>query len=216
MPSIAIIIIHWKDEIQTLECLHALVNWDFNNNGIFLVQNEYSGKSLFDKIANEDSRIETIVSKKNLGFGGANNLALKEAISQGYDYSLLLNGDAKISEEATLKLAKVLNENENVFCVGPKIKEFQDADEKLYLGGQKISEALNTRILYIESMGSEQLKEVDYCIGAAVLVNNKEIESVGYFDEDYFFSGEMADLCYRAWQNNKKVIVDTQLEAVHK
>ena len=33
-------------------------------------------------------------SDKNLGFGKANNMAMKQALSEGFDYFFLLNQDA--------------------------------------------------------------------------------------------------------------------------
>jgi GT2 family glycosyltransferase len=56
---------------------------------------------------------------------------------------------------------------------------------------------------------------VDYVPGTAVLVRSDLLRRLGGFDPEYFFSGEMADLCARARQAGQASFVVPTARARH-
>jgi GT2 family glycosyltransferase len=56
---------------------------------------------------------------------------------------------------------------------------------------------------------------VDYVPGTVALVRRQVFEAVGLLDEDYFFGGEMADLCHRARRHGLRSVTDPRARAVH-
>ena len=195
MNEIAVILVHWKDRNQTKICLEKVLTWSRIKPIIYLVQNEQSE----DQFA-EYTGINSILSERNLGYGGGNNLGLKQAIHQAR-YSLLLNTDASIDEAEVELLIETMKSNATIFSTGPVLEEYSEDNARLYYGGRDIATHLNTR-MEVDDAGiiskSPVWIKVDYTIGTILLLDNRKLESVGLFDTDYFFSGEVADLCYRA------------------
>ena len=59
------------------------------------------------------------------------------------------------------------------------------------------------------------LVDVDYVPGTVALLRRQVFESVGVLDEEYFFSGEMADLCHRARSHGFRSVIDPGGRARH-
>jgi GT2 family glycosyltransferase len=57
--------------------------------------------------------------------------------------------------------------------------------------------------------------DVDYVPGTIALVKREVFERVGLLDEDYFFGGEMADLCHRARLCGYRSVTDPRGRALH-
>lgn len=204
--KIGIVIIHWRELELTRSKLSELTKWSKIKPLIALVQNQHN-KDAFPDI--ENASITKIINAANLGFGAANNLGIDALNKQEVNYILLLNTDAKIEEEEVQKLIDFAEEDDQLFSCGPLLIELHDRSMKKFAGGLDISENMITRLPFTEKMSKQGKLDVDYNIGAIVLLNSKLLNQVGGFDPQYFFSGEMADLCYRA--KNQKLNCKTLL-----
>lgn len=56
---------------------------------------------------------------------------------------------------------------------------------------------------------------VDYVSGTVFLARSSIFKKIGLLDEEYFFSGEIADFCKRVREKGHKVCVDLEVEALH-
>ncbi len=195
--KLGIIILYWKNKSLSLKLLNQLFEWKLRDTVLVLVQNE-TEQDNFPETTNPN--LIKICSSENTGFGGGMNLGFEELNKHSVDYTLLLNADIEIDKAVVLQLTEYLIEQPNTFAVGPKIVETFNGETKHYIGGRNIAQFVNTRI---EANATHQLNEsfsVDYVIGAVILLNHHHLQKTGFFDEDFFFSGEVAELCYRANQ----------------
>jgi len=197
--KLGIIILHWKNEALSLKVLQQLFQWNNEETIIVLVQNQ-TRQDCFPEI--NYSFLVKVCSAKNAGFGGGMNLGLKVLQKYEVNHILLLNPDIEIEESVIKKMQAHLQTNPQTFAVGPQIIETYKDNIKKYIGGRNIAKYVNTRIEVHETefLSAKKLK-VDYTIGAAIMFNAHLLQEIGYFDEDYFFSGEVADLCFRATKN---------------
>lgn len=207
----AIIILAWKtiDEANALS--NKILNWSSEKPKIIIVCNESNPQKKyfhFDKII-------YIHEKQNRGFGGGNNIGMQKASSLGYTHALLLNPDAIIDQDNFIQLVKTFNQHQDAFAIGPIIHEGNNDKRVLLYGGRNITEQLNTRITESKVNANTNVNQVDYCVGASVMVCLKKADSLKYFDEEFFFSGEMADLCYRARLKGYLSYVDLDSSANH-
>jgi GT2 family glycosyltransferase len=67
----------------------------------------------------------------------------------------------------------------------------------------------------VKSLPGYPLHEVDYVSGTVFLARAGALQEIGLLDEDYFFSGEIADFCKRARDRGHKICVDLEVEARH-
>lgn len=212
MNKIAIILIHWRDQIQTQEAIDKILAWKNLNFELIIVQNETISNQ-FTHIT--DKRVHFLKHEKNLGFGGANNLGFEFCKTRNISHIFLLNTDASIAESELSKLFVFAQSQEKLFSCGPSIYENYEQSTKQFVGGKNIAYESQTRILFDESHSEKASIDVDYNIGAAILINYKALQKVGYFDEDYFFSGEVCDICYRAKQLEFKCKTYLEVKAFH-
>lgn len=182
--------INWNNTENIIHHLDNISHWNTLNPSIIIVDN----KSEFDPTdLIQLSYPDTVVlrSTENLGFSGGNNLGLKHCLDNEIDYVLLLNHDAEISEGTVNALIKTMQSNPQIGAVGPLLQE----GSLIFAGGRDISRHPATRIPY-DNNGPLQ-RQVDYVPGTALLLRISTLQKIGLFDERFFFSGEVADLCFR-------------------
>ena len=137
----------------------------------------------------------------NTGFSGGNNVGMRAAMAKGYDSVFLLNVDTKIEEDFIRPCLKVLENHPDIGVVGPVVLE-ADRDNVIQCEGGEVS-SLRASFPYRRRgqrfARKDEIVDVGYVLGAAMMVRREVIERIGYLDEDYFPAYvEEADFCYRA------------------
>ena len=213
--NLAVCIINWNNAKDTLECIRTVSSWQTVNPTIWVIDNNSSDGSP-DVIAQEHSPAHLIRSTQNLGFSGANNIAIRAAIDDGHNEILLLNNDAKISEINIILLLEALHKDSTLAIVGPVLRESVGGKIHFSCGGRNIAHYCNTRILSNTAPPiSRSPINTDYVPGTVALLRGDVVKSIGLFDERYFFSGEMADLCMRAQYRGYHTAIVTSAFADH-
>ncbi len=214
--KLAVAILNWNSADDTVSCVRNVSTWRNLHPHIWVVDNGSQDGSAAG-IAEHCPAARLIRSETNRGFGGGNNLAIAAARREGADAILLLNNDASIREDDVATLLAVLEKRPAAGIVGPFIRQ-RDGDRTYYsLGGRNIVGDYDTHIV------SDRLPDVhppfiavDYVPGTAALVRSAMLDSVEPFDENYFFSGEMADLCERARVKGWEALVVPSAIADHR
>ena len=136
-------------------------------------------------LENKFSNVEVIIAKENLGYGKGNNLGLSKVKTQ---YAFILNPDAVLEEDCLFELHKAqLLLKENFAILAPN----QSND-------------LQNEII-----------EVDYVKGFAMLINLKKVNFKEMFDENFFLFLEEIDLCRRIKNNGGKIFVISKSRVHH-
>ncbi len=216
--SLSVILINWRDERQTLQCVDEVRSWLSINPNIIVVDNESSTNSQ-TTLAKALLPHELICSGSNLGYAGGNNLAIKQVLAGTDRYILLLNTDAQVSEKSVMALLATMNDNPEISILGPVIYEGEAGKVKCLIGGRDIAQHASTRIEAspesLATIPGYPLHDVDYVSGTVLLARSSVFEQLGLLDEQYFFSGEIADFCKRAKNEGHKACVDLSVEAFH-
>ena len=205
MEDLIVILINWQNERQTLKCIRTLRSWKTTKPTLLVIDNQ-STKLSREKLSHELTADELICNPVNLGYAGGNNLGIKQALLKKKDFILLLNTDAEISEAGVMKLLKRLKANPDISILGPVILEGQNDHLNCLIGGRDIAKYSFTRIV------GEPAK---LNAGTVFLVRSSLFEEIGFLDEQYFFSGEIADFCKRARTKGHKICTDLEVEAHH-
>ncbi len=212
-PLVSIIIINWQNWPDTQECLVSLLDLDYPNYKIILVDNgsvDDSLKNIEKFIANHQNSplIELIKLSQNIGFAGGNNVGIKKAIASGSKYVLLLNNDTLTPDKNFLrKLVDYAENNKRIGMVSPKIYyafdfDYQKKKGVIWFAGGKIDWlGLNpTHLQYNQNEKvdcKEKEKLVDWLSGCCILISQKTIEDVGLMREDFFLYFEDTDWSLR-------------------
>lgn len=198
MPEISVVFLNWNRIDATLASLRRASGWTRVAPALWVVDNA-SADGAAARIAAEFPAVRLIASAVNRGFGGGNNLALRE-IAQGY--VLLLNNDAVIAEDDVLLLAAALDRHPEIAVVGPLFTREGRREEVVAVGGRDIARHAGTHRgphhLSHEQLAGDAPVPVAYVPGTAAMLRARLVGEIGLLDEDYFFGGELADLCERA------------------
>jgi GT2 family glycosyltransferase len=216
--TLAVILVNWRNERRTAACARALKGWRTLAPKILVVDNESSAASR-SALAGALAPDELICSPVNLGYGGGNNLGIARALEGGATYILLLNIDAEISEAAATGLIERLEMRPEISILGPVVQERHRGVVQTLAGGRDIARYRSTRVAARsrdrKSMPGYPLAQADYVSGTVLLARSQVFADVGLLDEQYFFSGEIADFCKRARDKGHSVCVDLEVEARH-
>jgi GT2 family glycosyltransferase len=221
--DVAIIILNWNAYDDTFECLKSLEHLTYPYFHVFLVDNASQDNS-FDKLRQDykDGKfnvpITFIQTEKNLGFAGGNNVAIKEAYKQGYEYFWMLNNDTVVDPNALTPLVETLEKDRQVGIVGSKIYYY--GTNKIWFAGGKVNTWTGACVhigFKEEDKGQyNQLKEVDYITGCSLCFRKEILETVGYMEEDYFLYYEETDWNLKSSNKGWKIVYIPNSVIYHK
>ena len=99
--KVLVIIVSYNFERWINRCLGSLRK-SSHPIDVMVIDNGSKDRSV-DIIKNDFPEVRLVETGKNLGFGRANNIGLKFALDEGYDFAFLLNQDAWIDDN-TIKI----------------------------------------------------------------------------------------------------------------
>jgi N-acetylglucosaminyl-diphospho-decaprenol L-rhamnosyltransferase len=225
----AIVIVHYKTPRLLEECIATVLpEIDPALDRIFVVDSA-SGESDVAQIRSLAAfpAVTLFESSKNLGFAGANNLAIRhaQAVSPP-DYFLLLNPDTLIRPGAFATLLAFLRNHPDAACVGPRL-EYPDATPQLSAFGDHtpVSELLRganigvlTRLLnrwQVYGQIKNTPHRADWLAGACVLLRASVLDETGLLDDNFFMYYEEADFFRRARKRGLHAWYEPAAHVVH-
>jgi hypothetical protein len=201
-PLISAIVVSYNTREMTLECLRALTA-DLAGvpSEVWVVDNASTDGSA-DAVAGEFPAVRLVRSERNLGFGAANNRAMREAAGE---YFLLVNSDAFVRPGCARALLECLGRHPEAAVAGPRIVR---PDGSLQISCFRFPSPARAVLenLFVASLfphhpvlgdyrrwAHDAEREVDWVIGACMLVRRRAYEDVGGFDERFFMYAEETD-----------------------
>lgn len=207
------VILNWNAVEDTAACLRAVQAWEttgaVGRPAIWVVDNASRPPGV-DPIQVEFPAVHVLRSPINRGFAGGSNLGIEAALAHGSTAILLLNNDAVVDASSVAVMLGTLESDPAIGVVGPTVWH---QGKCVAAGGRDIARHGNTHLRLREPFGA--LLDVGYVPGAVALVRRQVFESVGRLDEDFFFGGEMADLCHRARRAGFRSVIDPRARARH-
>ena len=198
--KITVIILNWNGKHDTLTCLSSISEINYSNFDVIVVDNGSSDGSV-KAIRKQHPDITIIETGENLGFAEGNNVGIRQALSSGSEYLLLLNNDTWVDKEFLNNLASEAKKTENQFVYGPVIY-YAEPDNMIWFAGAKWNNKKLTFDYPLQNSLSDQLPtapfKTDYICGAALFFHRSIAEKIGLLDKKFFLVWEESDWCYRA------------------
>lgn len=172
----------------------------------------------FATYAKKHKNIVYIANTTNMGYGPANNLAVKKAKGS---YILLLNSDTIILKDAIQKLFSFYRKNEKTkHFVGPKLFNQDMSPQASAAPFYTLPVVFGALFLKGDYWGltrssPKELQKVDWISGAAVMTKKEYFEKVNGFDETIFMYMEEVDLLYRAKKMGFQTFFYPKAKIVH-
>lgn len=196
------------------KCIHSVLSSSIKSE-IFVVDNASSDNTP-DYIATNFPQVHLVKSKKNLGFGAANNIGLQHAIDNGYDYVYLLNQDAWVKEDTFEKLISAQKNHPEYGILSPIQLEANEQHFDYNFGA--IISQWNKETKACEDLFFKRENEVipfPRIMAAHWLISRDCLVNVGGFSPAFFHYGEDNNYADRAWKKGFKVGIVTGTTGIH-
>ncbi len=214
MPQLSIIIVSYNVRHYLEQCLRSVLAASEGLEVETLVVDNASSDGSVEYLrrmfpSSEYPQIHIIDSGRNLGFGKANNLAVKRSSGK---YVLFLNPDTVITEHTLCDCLEFAETHADMGALG--VKMLRDSGAFAYESRRGLPTpwtafckmsglcALfpHSRTFgryYMRFLDKEQAAPIDIVSGAFMMVRREALDKVGLFDEQFFMYGEDIDLSYR-------------------
>ena len=149
------------------------------------------------------------VRHRNNGYGGGHNVAIREAISEGSEYHLVINPDVWFGPEVVPAIWKAMENDHSIAQIMPKV---------LYLNGevQYVAKLLPSPLDLIgrfffphfmirkrndrhelKHSGYDKVMNVPFLSGCFMFLRVSALKEIGLFDERFFMYAEDIDISRR-------------------
>jgi hypothetical protein len=182
---------------------------------IYLVDNSEKPSVVSEQLSElygrqKANKIEYVHTGRNLGYGAAHNIAIRETIYDEVPFHLVMNTDVQVTAEAIDNLLAVMQQNE---LIGQLIPRVVDSNGELQYVCRLLPTPLDLlRRIALGKLGREsrsnaryELRHLDhsrpinapYLSGCFMLLRTEAVLKAGLFDERFFMYPEDIDLTRR-------------------
>lgn len=226
--DVSIILVNYNTRDLTRDCLKSVFEKtsgiDFE---VFVVDNASQDGSC-EMIEQEFPQVKLIKNDKNLGFGAANNIAIRQS---GAKYVFLLNTDTILLNNSVKIFFDYMEDPQNIDagCCGGNLYNADGTHQHSY------GKLPNVRRIAFSAVGlnfvfkkyyynklntygkneENELKEVEYITGADMFLRKSVLDEIGLFDEDFFLYFEETELSFRMNRAGFKSIILPEAKIIH-
>lgn len=223
LPHLSVIILAWNVRDLLRACLHSL---PLNDPTIeIIVVDAGSADGGAEMVRAEFPSVTLIAHADNLGYTRGNNLGLRAAHGR---YLLVLNPDTEIVDGALTQMLAYMEAHRHVGVLGPQMR-YPDGTiqstrrrfptlatgffESTWL--QPLAPRAVLNHYYARDVPEEALADVDWVVGAALLIRRETYEQVGELDEGFFMYSEELDWCRRIKAAGWRVVYFPSARIIH-
>ncbi len=210
------VVLNYRSPKDTVRCIEALKKQTIAERmNIIVVDNHSEDESSgwFRARYGKDSSVRCIEERKNVGYGRGNNAALPFLESE---FVLIINPDNVLPPDGIERMLAVLERRTDAGIVGPALVYPDGGIRPSARRFPNILDLCKKRLFpaawqkkYEEWMNTIRLEnevEVDWLVGACLLLRTDLLRSLGGFDRRFFLFFEDIDLCRRIRLLGKRVL----------
>jgi len=222
----SIIIVSYNSASFLEKCIESIINsQNYLDIEVIVVDNASTDGSV-ELIKSNFTIVKLIRNDLNFGFAKGNNIGISAAKGE---YVLFLNPDTILCQDTLSKMVNFMKNTPDAGALGPKLiypnsslqlscRHFYNL-RTIFLRRTILGKIFpNSRLLRYHLMSDwdhNTTQEVDWVLGACLMVPRKVLEKVGYFDEKYKMYFEDVDLCYRIKKAGYKVYYYPGATVIH-
>ena len=227
-PDVTVSIVNWNTKDELSECLKSVFAQESVEFEVIVVDNASSDGSAGFVRDNYDPRVRLIENSANLGFGAAHNQVIRESTGR---HVLLFNPDCRFLETDSLaKMVDYLDRNPDVGMLGPKIlnpdgtlqysaRRFPNMFAAVFrhtMFGKLFPHNRFVREYLMTDWAHDQVTDIDWLSGAALMIRRETIDRIGLIDEQFFMYCEDVDWCRRAHSMGWRVVYFPMASVSHR
>jgi N-acetylglucosaminyl-diphospho-decaprenol L-rhamnosyltransferase len=225
MKQLSVVIVNYHSGELLTSCVTSLLETSSPDLEIFIINNG-SADELAGFANSKRRNLHLIQNSSNLGYAAGANIGFRQSQRE---LVLVLNPDVLVQEQSLEVLTETLKTHPNAAIVLPRLT---DSDGELQYSCRKYY--TYTTLLMRRSpfnrffpnhpavrqhlmldWDHQTLAEVDWGLGAAMLIRRSAIQEPYLFDERFFLYFEDVDLCFRVRQRGWNVLYNPAASMIH-
>jgi asparagine synthase (glutamine-hydrolysing) len=225
-PVLSVIVVSWNTRDLLRECLASIeLHLASVEHEVIVVDNASTDGSA-DMVAAEFADVVLNRNDRNVGFGAANNQAMRMARGDSF---LLLNSDTRLVDDSVARLCHDVSSMEGIGVAQCRLRlpdgRVQHTTYRFPALGLAVLDDLGLHKLLGARRAGETLldgywahdreRDVDWVAGSFMLVRRAVFEQTGGFDERLFMYGEDMEWCRRIRDAGWRIRYFPGAEIVH-
>lgn len=203
--DVAIILLNYNNYQATIDCIKRLHNIGVCSSDIIIVDNNSTNDSL-KKIQNFSQGEKLIQSGKNGGYAYGNNIGIKRAIKDNYQYVCIMNPDIFFDSDFITPLVKTLENDKKIGVIGPCLRFLESGNIASMGGTFRLYTGKSSFNHMHEPYVNRGITECDYISGGCMVAEISKIEEFGLIPEEYFLDYEDNEWCNQVKKKGYKVV----------
>lgn len=224
--DLSIIILNYKSKGLVKQCVKTIgLHPPSCSYEVIVVDND-SRDGVGAILAEKFSEVRFIQTGMNIGYACGNNVGIRASLGK---YVMIMNPDITVMPGSIDALMAHMNVNPDIGMTGPRLIHPDGSnDESCFrfptpaipvyrrtpLGATTLGKAAVAHYV-MDDFDRLATTEVDWLLGATVLVRRSAIDRVGMLDERYFLYFEDTDWCRRFWEAGERVVFFSGAVMVH-
>ena len=212
MADVAISLVNTNSRELLLACLDSLRDVDAE----VVVLDNASEDGSVDAVRAAFPDVQVIAQEHRAGFGANHNTVIR-ATSGRYVY--VLNEDTTSDAWGLDRMVAHLDANPRVAALGPRLVypdgRLQDSAWRFPSPAVAALGLVTLGRAAVKQSGGSASRDVDWVMGAALLLRREALDAVGLFDEGFFIYSEETDLCRRLRRAGWRTRYFPQVTVVH-
>lgn len=214
--ALSVIIVNWNTRDLLRACLRSLFEYPPDDPFEVWVVDNASNDGSVRMVQEQFPQVHLIANTENLGYGRANNLALRQAKGE---FALILNSDIEATPNALQNLLEFMRQHPEAQAAGgqlilPNGMIQPSCSERLTLWAVFCEQSMLAKAFprsrwfggYTLTWWSyDSVREVEQVVGACLILRRQQDGSFPLFDERYFMYAEDTELCYRIRQAGGRI-----------
>lgn len=209
----------WKDTLNEIDICSKILNIPYKD--IIVVDNASPNDSAIMLLAeSKTKKYIYLQSQENKGYAYGNNIGMRYAYMNGYDYALILNNDIIISDTDLInKLLDVFSKNDKIAVVNtdiysPNGKMFnRDAKKQTFFDYTIGAFAYKKKGRLIHDLGGYAY--IYRPQGCCMMVDLSKMNDINYMDEKTFLYYEEPILAERLLKKDYRCALCTSSKIIH-
>ncbi len=225
--DVSILIVHYNTPGLLKQTLKGIFQSDPKVSFEVIVVDNNPSVRVRDWVQKEFPLVKILMSDSNIGFGRGMNLAMQHANAR---YYFVFNPDIAVFPGVLESLVSYMDTHADIGMLGPKLL---NPDQSLQYSCYRFMDQkviFYRRIPILRSLAfakaavdhyqmkewnHEEIRDVDYLLGAAMFVRKEAVDQVGGFDPAFFVYFEDQDWCRRFWLAGWRVVYHPNISLVH-
>jgi len=231
-PLISIIILNYNSQDYLAKCFVSLKKSLNNiNYQLIIVDNNSGDNSISLAKKNELKNTQYILLKDNHGFAKGNNFGLKKIDHP--KYVLFLNPDTILQKNTIKKMLNFFEKRPQVSAATCDVILAKTGKTQLeshrgfpnpwntfwhFFGFGLPRLFPKSKIFngyFLGHLDYSKIQQIDCCVGAFLMIKKEVGDTIGWWNEKYYFYGEDLDFCYKLKQHNFKLFFYPYTKIIH-